>query len=385
MEKKDTLRTLLSMLAVFALSILTGGGIGSLLERFGLFELAESLEGSWRIIWLLALLAAFFLMYFVQVVVHEAGHLVFGLFSGYQFVSYRIGNLLWMKEDGKLVRKRFSLAGTAGQCVMAPPEMQNGTYPQALYNFGGVIFNLISLALFLLAWALLRNSLFFATLFAGGTIAALITAVMNGIPLNFGAVPNDGWNAVHLGNNTAAKQAFWVTLRVNALQYLGKRLRELPEAWFVFPDAEQMKNGIVASLGVFCENRHMDLHEFEAAEQEIPLLLDSRCRAADLYKKLLLCDRVYCELLRLGRASDTSMLSDRKMTAFLKQMKDFPSVIRTHYAVALLKNEDASEAKKHQEHFERVAISYPARADIDSERELMELALQHCRNGEGRT
>lgn len=42
---------------------------------------------------LLAVWLAFCLLLLMQVVLHEGGHLLFGLCTGYGFVSFRIGNL----------------------------------------------------------------------------------------------------------------------------------------------------------------------------------------------------------------------------------------------------------------------------------------------------
>ena len=53
---------------------------------------------------------------YLQIVLHEAGHLVCGLMSGYRFVSFRVGSITLFKDgDGKLRFKRFKLAGTGGQ------------------------------------------------------------------------------------------------------------------------------------------------------------------------------------------------------------------------------------------------------------------------------
>lgn len=50
----------------------------------------------------------------LQIIIHEAGHLVFGLLTGYRFSSFRIGNLMWIKENSKIKLRRLSLTGTAG-------------------------------------------------------------------------------------------------------------------------------------------------------------------------------------------------------------------------------------------------------------------------------
>ncbi|MFI3201896.1 MAG: hypothetical protein R3Y54_10315 [Eubacteriales bacterium] len=58
---------------------------------------------------------------YIQIIIHEAGHLIFGFISGYRFISFRIGNFMWMQENGKLRVKRLKIVGTGGQCLMAPP------------------------------------------------------------------------------------------------------------------------------------------------------------------------------------------------------------------------------------------------------------------------
>ena len=64
---------------------------------------------------LLALASGFALLAFsmlLQIIIHEAGHLLFGLISGYHFVSFRIGSYILVKgPEDKLSLKRFHLAG----------------------------------------------------------------------------------------------------------------------------------------------------------------------------------------------------------------------------------------------------------------------------------
>lgn len=61
--------------------------------------------------------------YFICVIVHEAGHLVCGLLTGYGFVSFRIFSFTFIREAGRLRVKRFAIAGTGGQCLLSPPEV----------------------------------------------------------------------------------------------------------------------------------------------------------------------------------------------------------------------------------------------------------------------
>ena len=56
------------------------------------------------------------------IMVHEAGHLVCGLLSGYKFVSFRIFDFTILRSEGRLRVKRFAVAGTGGQCLLSPPD-----------------------------------------------------------------------------------------------------------------------------------------------------------------------------------------------------------------------------------------------------------------------
>ena len=58
--------------------------------------------------------------FILQIVLHEGGHLLFGLLSGYRFVSFRIFNWTLIRQEGKFRLKRFGIAGTGGQCLMLP-------------------------------------------------------------------------------------------------------------------------------------------------------------------------------------------------------------------------------------------------------------------------
>ena len=70
------------------------------------------------------LLAIVFMIFstFLQIILHEGGHLVCGLLTGYRFVSFRIFNQTLIRQDGRMRIKRFNIAGTGGQCLLVPPE-----------------------------------------------------------------------------------------------------------------------------------------------------------------------------------------------------------------------------------------------------------------------
>ena len=71
--------------------------------------------------------------FILQIVLHEGGHLLFGLLSGYRFVSFRIFNWTLIRQEGKFRLKRFGIAGTGGQCLMLPPDKPLEEIPVVRY------------------------------------------------------------------------------------------------------------------------------------------------------------------------------------------------------------------------------------------------------------
>ena len=137
----------------------------------------------------LALAGLFVGMYaamMLQIAIHEAGHLVFGLASGYKFRSYRIFSLMWVHDGERIRLRRFSLAGTGGQCLMEPPDLVNGEIPVVLYNLGGSLMNILAGLLFLLLS--LPGSGFLSAFFQIAALIGFVFALMNGIPLRMGSV-----------------------------------------------------------------------------------------------------------------------------------------------------------------------------------------------------
>ena len=113
-----------------------------------------------------------------------------------------------MKENGKLVSKRLKIAGTGGQCLMAPPEMVDGKFPVVLYNMGGSVMNLLVSLLFVPVLIATPKGGFLA-LFSFLMIGmGIISGLGNGIPLHTKTIDNDGYNAISIGKSKDAMRAF---------------------------------------------------------------------------------------------------------------------------------------------------------------------------------
>lgn len=310
----------------------------------------------------------------LHIAVHEAGHLVFGLLTGYGFSSYRVGSIMLLMENGKLKLRKFSLAGTGGQCLMTPPELVDGKMPYVLYNLGGSLMNFgVSLVCLLLSFIAPD---YLAVLLRVFAVLGLALGAMNGIPMRLGGVDNDGYNALSLGKSPQALRSFWVQMKANEQIARGVRLKDMPEEWFTVPDEAGMKNSMTAVMGVLACNRMMDAHDFTRAAELMARLWEMDTALTGLHKNLMICDRIYCELIGQNRQEVVDSLLTGEQKKFIKSMKTFPTVLRTEYAYALLGRKDEAGAADWQTKFEKVAKTYPYPSDMESERELMQIARE---------
>ena len=376
MSNKEAKKRKIGQILIPACFVLLGAGCGVLIMKFLGKPGTAGTSGGEKILKILVLVVSMYIALLLQIIIHEAGHLVFGLLTGYRFISFRVSSFMWMKDNDRIRFKRMSVAGTGGQCLMAPPDLKDGKMPVQLYNYGGAIMNLIAsavsggLVLLCPAGSLLRPFLLMML------VTGIAYALMNGLPLRMNLANNDGRNAWDLARNPEAVRAFWITLKMNELSARGVCLRDMPEEWFTVPDEEGMKNGITSSLGVFACSRLMDQGKFAEADALMERLLSQDNGIPGVLRKTLVCDRIYVELIGENRPEVLASLRTKDQVKFMKSMKKFPSVLRTEYAYALLAEKDPEKAQQVMEMFDKTARTFPNPNDIEIERGLMETARE---------
>ena len=220
--------------------------------------------------------------FFLQLIIHEGGHLVTGLLTGYRFVSFRILNWLLIRKDGRLQWRNFELAGTGGQCLLAPPDKPVDQIDTRWYNAGGVLANVITAVLaIVLMWTvdmpLWLHALMFLMAVIGGALALL-----NGIPMKVGGVANDGLNLFQMEKDRPAKLCFCNILDVNARCQEGETYTQMPERLFALPDPIDWENSMHVASVLLAVTRMMAFHQWEDAYQ----LLTEAYNNKDNYMRL---------------------------------------------------------------------------------------------------
>ena len=321
---------------------------------------------------LIVLLLCFYAGILLHTIIHEGGHMVFGLLTGYDFVSFRVLRWTWVRKDGRLVVRKYSLPGTLGQCLLSPPKGYDdmADAPYVLYHLGGVLANLIVTAI-LLALTLVLPGLYCRIICTGLALAGFVLACTNAIPNEPGKLNNDGRNLLELRRSADARRDMHKQLEMTALQANGVRMRDMPDALFV-ANAESAKTSMI-SAAVFAaqESRCMDLQQFDQAEALIELLTEQdQYLSSQIQKSILRIDRLYLRAIKGERPA-----TEKREQKLLKAYRALLPVCRTNYALALSEG-DAKKAEEALSAFERLASDYPYTGELLAERSLLDLAKE---------
>lgn len=299
------------------LALIGGGlvGFGAVMLCFMVFadvSAADFLAKFQRVGWLSLLGVMLFsfvtliLAFLLQVVIHEGGHLVCGLYSGYRFVSFRILQFTLLKREGKWCIRRYDLAGTGGQCLLAPPDLPVEQIPVVLYNMAGVMANLLAslLVAALLLWAdgpsLLES--------AGWQfcVVGLALALLNGIPLPGTKIFNDANNMLLLRRNMQSKRALMDQLRINAAAQEGLRPQQMPAEWFALSETDY-KDNLQISSRLMRAGWLMDGFHWDEACRELEECYGHRDQMLGLLVDELACELMFA-LLMTGRKEEAERL-----------------------------------------------------------------------------
>ncbi len=309
----------------------------------------------------------------IHIIIHEAGHLIFGLKEGYGFVSYRIGPFAFVQNDGKIEMKTYTLAGTAGQCLMSPPEMVNGEIPVSLYNWGGVLINSIVSAIgIMMAFVLPEKSLLRAA-FGVFSLIGIYVAFQNGIPHIVGNVPNDGYNAEHLKDDPKAMKAFYNSLKINELLNKGIHLKDMDDSLFELPDQKDWSNPLLFSGAVSYSSRLIDQKDFSEAKKLLKKLLEKKEELVGIYRYMVIADFITLDALEKGKNADLSYFQDKKFVAFYRKMIKNSSILRTEYAINRLVNNNDEMSEKTLKSFNKLKKNYLVAAEWESDAEIIDI------------
>lgn len=282
---------------------------------------------------------------FLQIILHEGGHLIGGLLSGYRFVSFRILNWTFIKEKGKLQVKHFSIAGTGGQCLLTPPEKPLHEIPVVLYDLGGVVMNLLTAILSLILLITIEELSYPVELFLMfNCIIGFFLGLLNGIPFSFGAMSNDANNMRLLLKDAQSKQFMVNLLHINAFVQRGCRPKDIPEVYFECNMPINYKNSLQVNLYLMKIGRLMDEEQWDACYEALEDLMEHKEEMLDLFVKETASELLFTALIT-GRKERAEALYTEDLSRYIQQYaKVMSSKQRTLCAIALYLENDPAKA-----------------------------------------
>lgn len=314
----------------------------------------------------------------LHIIVHEGGHLVGGLLTGYRFVSFRIFSLTLLRRDGRYIMRRFNIPGTGGQCIMLPPEGDAAKVPFVIYNAAGVAANILltaaAIPYFFIHSADSGMFAFLLALFI--VIAGLWTAIINGIPMKINGMYNDAGNIRLMLRDMQVRRHFVLQLRAHALCQNGMRPKDFPQEWFNIPDSGEGYGLINVVTDMFAVAREIDRADYSRARTMLTAIRDRRPTLPDIYEKEIDCELAFTSLM-LGYEDEARALLTPDLTAYIRRTASYSSSKpRLLCAIALHLEHDSQKAATilhdTETHRDRYIMRGEAEADICAMRRMLD-------------
>lgn len=304
----------------------------------------------------------------LQVFIHELGHLVFGKLSGYRLIFFRLASLVVIRTGQGLELKRLALEGTAGQCLMCPPEERGGDFPFILYNLGGVILNiLVGLVGFFIYRGLEGRSLVRA-LGLGIFIFGFYLALINGLPLRLSGGATDGYNIRLLLGDKSLRRAYYNQLKINDGLVRGLSYSQLDPSYFVLESDWDKDNHLLASIAILKMKRYLDLGDYGLARKMVLELVEDGSLGKS-EKKILEGELVYMDLLGERPAEGVLLEHCERIAYYRKVTQASLSINRILYACDIMGGK-REEALGYKENLEILSRTYPFKGDYIMEKDL---------------
>ena len=372
------MKTFLKML----LGLLIGAFIGLLLAGIGIVCFTDTtvsqfidnfshLDLPGTLCAVLVVFAAMVAAVVVLIPLHEMGHLVCGLLTGYRFVSFRVFNFTLIKVGGRMRIKKFAVAGTGGQCLLTPPDRVFGSIPFFWYNAGGVLANV--LVLIPVVWGTLAVDDVFVGEFLW--IVALLMILVNGIPMSASGVGNDAANLLLLRRSMLSRRGMMLQLRANGLIQNGVRPRDMPAEWADVPGEIDYSNALELWMPMYGASRLVDLEQYAAALREFENLYSHRDSIMPLYRREIECELIYLYLVTGDTERAAGLWTDELRKYVMRYRRVMSSKERLMFAVAMYLDNDPAVARRIYDDLSARADTYLLQGEVKSDLALMSSML----------
>lgn len=310
--------------------------------------------------------------FLIHTILHEAGHMVGGLCTGYKFSSFRIGSIVWIKnKEQKIEVKRMKIPGTAGQCLMCPPDVETEKCPYKLYHLMGGLTNIALGVIALVIAVFLPQNLITFLLFDEFGVVGLLLGTGNLLPFKTKGISNDGYNMRDLKRNSMAKKCINLVLSLNAELTLAdsyndiseKVVNELKTIDFTKEDISNssIANAFSEQVGLL----YVD-GKYEQAYELNKYIVKSK-EILPIFKNEANCECLFYEIMNGEAKEIIENRFDKKLKSYVKATAIYPSRQRLMYAYYKLYAKDDEKAEKYMKQLEKSVKTFFIKANAKHE------------------
>ena len=318
-------------------------------------------QGDWTFGWILSVIAVTLVSIGIGIplnlIIHELGHLLGGLLTGWKFVFFSIFKLAFVKRNGNIQVVKCKPNGLNGSVALSPPQLKNDMIPYKGYFFSGALMNILVAGIcFPLFFHFASHMTFLARTFLVIGLLSL-DGIANLVPI-LGANATDGYQLLTLGSkqNIEARLNFWRASRLSALTVDGCPPRDIPTSYFQGITSTSRINDMY-SFGVALAKY---LHLFDKGEEEKALLYlqDLQELVATPYRPQVNIYLLFHELIGECREEEVNRLYTEEIQKIARAYRFDIGVQRVLYAYARLFAKDTQMAKEQLEAFHKARTRY---------------------------
>jgi len=266
--------------------------------------------------------AIFMILFYLQIFVHELGHVIFGKLSGYRFMAMSVFGICIIRDGGKLRRAHFPLMGAAGGTLCLPGGGYKSDTPYKMMLMGGAFMNLLVAGICMIVIIMYPHP-FLNIFMLGGVMTGIFVAVPNLIPFTSGLMVNDAMMLRLFEKEDASKHCvYYGQMRMFAL--LTGKDHTLVPAPEDLPQDNRLADAILFTLA----EDDLNLKRFDAAEKKFAELLGNFEEGSTAHNLVNLHILLINELNGAGREVIDSIYSGK--------MKKFVDTYGRAIPVALL-------------------------------------------------
>jgi len=276
---------------------------------------------------------------FLHIILHEIGHVLGGLVSGYQFIMFRLFSTVWIKTPDGLSKRKEHIPGVLGQALMVPPEMSGQEQPPfLLYHSSGLLMNLVTATFFVFLGLMIPVGTVDYFLYVSAVVALFII-ITNALPLQ----GTDGYNIVQQVKDPKAHEEITKTLYLYRDMVEGASLESLQQ--YVDLEAiDSLKDPNAATMYTVRADYFLEQKKFAKAHQIYKLLWNNIHDLFPAHQQTITMSYLFTLLLTDPNHRNVQKITQGKIYKDYQEIKQ-SDYIRVYAAKALYVDEDFKQAE----------------------------------------